>query len=96
MHVAGVRSTRGAAGARRFEAELIVHLAFLCVREDVVSFLHLLELLFRGFVAGVQVGMILARKFPVGLPDFLLRRLAGDAQQFVIILFSCSGHRVSD
>ena len=88
MHVAGVRSLGHSAGAWRFEAELIVHLAFFGVGKDVVSFLHLLELFFRGFIAGIQVGMIFSRELSVSLTDFLLRRLARDAQQIVVVLFS--------
>src|ERR1700732_676380 len=88
MHVAGVRSLGHSASTWRFKAELIVHLAFFGVGEDVVSFLHLLELFFRGFIAGIQVGMIFSRELPVSLTDFLLGRLARDAEQIVVVLFS--------
>src|ERR1700674_5233685 len=88
MHIAGVRSLGHSACAWRFEAELIVHLAFFGVGEDVVSFLHLLELFFRGFIAGIQVGVIFAGELSVSLPDFFLRGLARDAQQIVVVLFS--------
>src|ERR1700674_762752 len=44
------------------EAVLVVHLPLLRVGQHVVGFLQLLEFFFRGFVAGIQVGMILARQ----------------------------------
>ena len=63
----------GASGhaAFRIEAELIVHLALLCVAQDVVRFLHFLEAIFGGFVAGIEIGMILPRQTAVRLPDFV-------------------------
>ena len=38
--------------------------------------------------------MIFPGKLPVRLPDFLLRRLARDAQEIVVILFSGRGHEI--
>ena len=92
MHLSALARPRHAARARRLKAELIVHLAFLGVGQNVVGFLHLLEFFFRGFVAGIQIRVIFARKFPVGRTDFLLRRLARDAQKFVVILFRRGSH----
>ena len=92
MHVVAARAPWHSTRARSFKTILIVHLAFLGVGQDVVGFLHLFELFFRGFIARIKVRMIFPGKLAVGLPDFLLRRLAGDAQEFVVILFSCSGH----
>ncbi len=74
------------------EAELIVHLPFFAIGKDIVGFLYLLELFFRRFVAGIQVWMIPAGKFSVGLANLFLAGLAAHAQQFVIILFGCGRH----
>jgi hypothetical protein len=95
MDVAAVPRSWHAAGPGSLEAELIVHLPFFCVGENVVGFLDLLEFFFGGFVAGIQVRMIFARKLPIGRPDFLLRRLARDAEEVVVILFCGRGHRKS-
>ena len=94
IYVIAVRGTRRSARARSFKTKLIVHLPLLGVGEDVVRFLHLLEFFFRRFVARVQVRMIFSGKLPVGLPDLLLRRLAGDAEQLVVVLFCRSGHKL--
>jgi hypothetical protein len=54
--------------------------------------LHLFEFFFRGFVAGVQVGVILARELAVGGADILLRRAAVYAEDFVKIAFGRGWH----
>src|SRR5271169_5309755 len=46
------------------EAILVVHLPFLCIRQNVVGFLYLFEFFFRGLVAGIEVGMVLPRQLP--------------------------------
>ena len=74
--ISGARRRRSA-GPRRIEAELVVHLAFLGVREDFVGFLNLLELLFGGFVAGIQVRVILAGQLAVGRANFFRPALRG-------------------
>jgi hypothetical protein len=53
------------------KAVLVVHLAFFRVGENVVGFLQLLEFLFGGFVARIQVGMVLAREFAKSCADVL-------------------------
>jgi hypothetical protein len=53
------------------ETVLIVHLALLGIAQDVVGFLNLLEALLGGFVAGIQIGMILARQLAVSLADLV-------------------------
>src|SRR6202043_3084384 len=83
------RSGRSALG---IEAELIVHLPLLGVGENVVGFLNLLEFLFGGFIAGIQVRMIFAGKLSIGLANLFLSGLARPTQQFVIILFGCCCH----
>ncbi len=91
LHAAGIVARRRAR-AGLLESELVVHLAFFSVGENVVGFLHLLELFFRGFIAGVQVGVVFPRELPVGLANLFLARLAGDAEHVVVILFGCRGH----
>src|SRR6266850_2654001 len=48
-------------------AVLIIEFAILGFGKYVISFLQLLELFFRSLVAGVQVGMKLAREFAIRL-----------------------------
>src|SRR5258706_14716463 len=48
---------------------LIIELAAFCFGKYVISFLQLLELLFRSLVAGIQVRMKLARQFAIRLLD---------------------------
>ena len=57
------------------ETELVVRLPLLRIRQNVVRFLDLLEFFFRGFIAGIQVGVILARQLPVGLREYPSARL---------------------
>src|SRR5260370_40009645 len=53
-YVAPGHSFGHAACAGGFEPELIVHLAFLGIGDDVISFLHLLALLVRASIAWIQ------------------------------------------
>ena len=53
----------------RIVADLIVHLLLLRIAQDVVGFLDLLETILGGFVAGIEIGMMLARKLTVRLAD---------------------------
>ena len=71
----------GAAAVRR--AEAVVVLPLLLVGEDVVRGLHLLEALLRGLVAGVRVGVVLARELAVRLLDLVLRSALLDAERVV-------------
>jgi hypothetical protein len=57
------------------KADLIVHLALFGIAQNVIRFLHVLEAVFGGLVAGVEVGVVLAREFPVGLPDVIFDAL---------------------
>ena len=43
------------------------------------------ELFLGGLVAGVQVGVVFLRQLAVCLFDFILRRIAGDAHDLIII-----------
>ena len=53
----------------RIEAVLVVHLPLLRLAQNVVGFLDFFEAVLGGFIARVQIGMMFARKFPVGLAD---------------------------
>jgi hypothetical protein len=53
------------------EAELVEDLALFVVGEDVVGFGDLLELFFGLLVAGVDVGVVLARELAEGLADLV-------------------------
>ena len=61
------------------EAVLVVHLALLRVGEDVVGFLQLFELFFRGFVARIEVRMILAGQLSKSGADIFRAGLAWHA-----------------
>ena len=81
----GCLAGAGEAGVR-VEAVLVVHLALARLVEHIVSFLHALEALFRRFVAGVEVGVVFAGQFSVGLTQFLGGGLFVEAQRFVIVV----------
>ena len=91
--LAGARTRTGAGEAvLGVEAELVVHLPLLGVAEDVVGFLNVLEALLGGFVAGVEVGMVLARQLAVGLADIVRGGLARHPEGFVIIVLGSGRH----
>ncbi len=93
----GARSWPAARTARRnvvgVETVLIVDLALLGIAQDVVSFLDFLEALLGGFIAGVQIRMILARQLAVRLADLVFFGRARYTERLVIILFACGWHR---
>src|SRR5579871_2968179 len=60
-------------------AELVVTAAFLRVGEDLVGFVNLLEFFFRGFVSGIDVGMMLPRELAVRVADLVFRGRARDS-----------------
>src|SRR5262249_25775509 len=74
---------RIAAAKPRELTALVVLLALLGIGEDVIGGRDLLELLLRLLVAGIAVGVVFARQFPVGPLDLLLRGLLGNAQRLV-------------
>src|SRR5471030_2730860 len=97
IHV-GMRRLAGAALARgvtvvRVEADLVVHLALLGIAQNVVGFLDVLETIFGGFVAGVQIGVVFARELPVGLTDFIRVGFAGNTESFVVLVLGSRGHK---
>jgi hypothetical protein len=63
----------------------VVELALLSVGENVVGFLQLLEALFRRLVAGVEVGVMLARELAIRRLDVAIARAAPDAQHLVVV-----------
>ena len=81
-------AARAAARAEGGMAELVVLLPFGGIAEDFVGLGNLLELFLGGFVAGVFIGMIFNGHFAVGLFDLIRRGAFGDAEQFVVVLFS--------
>ena len=95
----GPRPWPAARTARRnvvgIETVLIVNLALLGIAQDVVSFLNFLEALLGGFVARVQIGMILARQLAVRLADLVFFGGARYTERFVIIVFACGWHKLS-
>src|SRR5258708_1396362 len=74
------------------EAVLVVHLPLFGIGEDIVGFLQLLEFFFRGFVAWIQIRVILPRQLAKRRTDILGARLPRHSQQFVIVLFCCRWH----
>src|SRR5882672_4757260 len=66
-------------------AVLIIEFAILGFGKYVIGFLQLLELFFRSLVAGVQVGMKLAREFAIRLFDLVVRGTALDAEHLVVV-----------
>src|SRR5690606_37033451 len=92
----GAEATRPRAGAARAPAEaagrgaeaadLVVLLALGLVAQDVVGRGDLLEALLGPGIAGVGVGVVLARQLPVRLGDVLGGGRARHAQDGVVVL----------
>ena len=70
-------------------AKPVVGAALLFVFQDVVGFIHLLELRLRGLVAGVAVGVILHGHLAVGLFQVIRAGVLGDAQGGIEVRFGC-------
>ena len=68
------------------EAELIVNLALLGIAEDVVGFGKRLELFLGRLIAGIHIGVILARQLAEGLADVVRRRGLLDPESRVVVL----------
>ncbi len=68
-------------------AEPIVGRAFLIVRQHIVGFAEFLEFLFGVRVVRIFVRMKLYRELAIGAFNLVARRLAIDAQDFVVIAF---------
>ena len=94
--VPGAARRRGAALLLRLlvlapvGAEFVVLAALLRVAEHLVRLVDGLEACLGGLVAGVDVGMKLARELPVRLLDFLVGGVLGHAERRVVVLeFHC-------
>ena len=72
---------------------VVVLTTLLGIRKGFVCFVYLLKFFFAGFIAGVQVGMILPCKLAVSCLNFVLRGGFGYPQDFVIVL--CHSHLLS-
>src|SRR5690606_7929142 len=72
---------------------LVISSTFLCIREDLVSFLGFLEALFCLGIVRVAVRMIFHCQLAVSLLDLIIRSIAVDTQDLIIVFFSC--HLVS-
>src|ERR1700730_2093871 len=72
--------------------DLIVDLPFLGIAQDFIGFREGFELLLCGLVPGIDVGMILARKFAKRLADIVRRGGLLHAENFVVIFFWGCGH----
>src|SRR6266404_3690555 len=79
------RHTRAHLNGTPILSVLIVELSILTFGQYIISFLQLLELFFRSLIAGVQVGMKLAREFAISLLDLVVRGAAPDAEQLVVV-----------
>src|SRR5262249_55890250 len=92
IHVpAGRRSTTRRAGAGLFVhapvgTELVVLFPLLGVAEDLVGLVDPFELRLGRLIAGIDVGVMLARELPVGLLDFFFARVLRDAERRVVVL----------
>ena len=73
-------------------AEAVVTRALVAVGEHRVGLGRFLEAVFRRGVAGVSIRMVLLRELPVGGLDRLVVRVAGDAQDVVVVAFGCRRH----
>ena len=76
----------------RIKPKLVVNLALLRVSQNVVGFGKDLKLFFGTFIPGIDVRMILARKFAKRLANLVRRSRLLHSQCFVIILFSRCRH----
>ena len=92
LPVAGGRSGTSRRNIVAVEAVLVVHLPLLRIGQHVVGFLQLLEFFLRGFVARIQIGVVLPRQFPKRRANILRAGFPRHSQQLVIILFRCRRH----
>ena len=86
---AGAPASRPEGRIERGVAELVVFGAVLLVGEDLVGLLYLLEAGLGLLVVGVEVGVILLRGLAERLLYIVLRRVFVDAEDFIVISFTC-------
>ena len=66
-------------------AEAVVDAALVAIGEDRVRLGGFLEALLRLLVVGIAVGMVLQRELAIRALDLLVRRLALDAEDLVVV-----------
>jgi hypothetical protein len=79
------------AGGALFERSLakpIIGGSFLIVFEGLISLGHLPELLLRGLIVGIAIGMEFQSETSVCLLDVIATGITGNSQQIVIIIIS--------
>ena len=75
------------------KTKLVVPFALFRVGEDVVRLVDLLKLFLCGFIAGVQVRVVLFGELAVGALDFGVACIFADTQHLVIVSLVC--HRIT-
>ena len=86
---ASVSTARG--GIKGCVAVLVVLCLFICVRQDGVGLVDLLEVLFRLGISGVQVGMVFLRQLTVRPLDGV--RVGGFIEaQYLVVVSLCQGY----
>ena len=91
--VGSAARTRAVARVHAGKAELVVARLLLGIGEHLVGLVDLLELLLGFLVAGVHVGVVLARQLFVCFFDLFLGSALGDAEDLIIVSFILS-HRL--
>ncbi len=90
---AGIGFSCGRIDIVGIKTDLVVDLALFGIAQDIVGLGDGLEFLFGRLVAGVDIRMVLTRKFTEGLADVLGRGGFLHTEEFVVILFGRGGHR---
>ena len=65
--------------------ELVVALAFVGIRQNLIGFVYLFKFLFGGFISGIDVRVILARQLAVRCFDRALSGGFRNAEYFIVI-----------
>ena len=90
LTLAAVTARAGAeVGVNSRVAELIVASLLFFIGQNLVSLVDLLELLFRGLVAGVKVGVVLFGLLSVRFFYIIVARALVEPEHLVIISFIC-------
>src|SRR5712692_2123661 len=90
---AGIGFSCGRIDIVGIKTDLVVDLALFGIAQDIVGLGDGLEFLFRRFVAGIHVGVILASKLAERLANLLGRGGFLHTEEFVVVLFGRGGHR---